>query len=443
MPKSPARKMYVLDTSVLLADPNAIVKFAEHEVVIPLVVIKELEGKRNDALLGYPAREALRGIEAQSDLGKTRGEDIRTGVTVTDEGGTLRVEVNHIDQSGLPDGLAQDRTHDTRILAVAKNLAKDGNDVAVVSKDLPLRLLAETVGLAAEAYRNEQVVVKERYTGLAEIDVDPSALDDLYASRSLDICDVSTELADLPVNTGVRLLSHRGSALGIIRADKTIEVIHNAPDAFGIKGRSAEQKVALAHLLNPEVGVVSLGGVAGSGKTALAMAAGLEQVMEQRAYGKIIVFRPMYAVGGQELGFLPGTAEEKMAPWGAAISDALEGITTKEVIDEVIAQGLVEVLPLTHIRGRTLHNAFVIVDEAQSLEKPVLLTALTRLGSDSKIVLTHDVAQRDNLRVGRHDGIQAVVERLKGEPLFAHVTFTKSERSAVAEMATRLLDWGL
>jgi len=185
---------------------------------------------------------------------------------------------------------------------------------------------------------------------------------------------------------------------------------------------------------------VSLGGRAGTGKSALALCAGLESVMERRKHKKVVVFRPLYAVGGQELGYLPGDAAEKMAPWAQAVFDTLGAVVHDNVLEEVAARGMLEVLPLTHIRGRSLHDSFVIVDEAQSLERGVLLTVLSRIGTGSRVVLTHDVAQRDNLRVGRYDGIAAVIEVMKGHPLFAHITLTRSERSAIAEVVTDLLE---
>ncbi|GAB2732480.1 PhoH family protein [Nocardioides pakistanensis] len=426
-------KMYVLDTSVLLSAPAAFRTFAEHEVVIPLVVIKELEGKRHDPELGHTARAALRGLEALRERG-----DLRDGVEVTDEGGIVRIEINHVDQSGLPDAMASDRTHDTRILAVAKNFANQGRDVTVVSKDMPMRILAETLGLAAEEYRREQVVVDHAYSGVVEVDVEHSLVDALYKDKSVDYPTADDE--GLLVNTGAVLLGPNSSALARVGRHKTLDLVAPDLEAFGVRGRSAEQRIALAHLLDDEVGIVSLGGPAGTGKSFLALAAGLEAVLEKKRYERITVFRPLFSVGGQDLGFLPGTAEEKMGPWGAAVFDALRAMTTQDVIDEVLGRGLLEVLPLTHVRGRSLHNSFVILDEAQNLERPVLLTALSRLGENSKVVLSWDAAQRDNLRVGRHDGIAAVVERLKGNPLFAHTTFTKSERGPIAALVTRLLD---
>ncbi|MFZ5852545.1 MAG: PhoH family protein, partial [Actinomycetota bacterium] len=245
---------------------------------------------------------------------------------------------------------------------------------------------------------------------------------------------------DLPCHTGLVLVSDRGGGLGRVAPDKSVRLVRGDREAFGLHGRSAEQRVALELLLDPEVGIVSLGGRAGTGKSALALCAGLESVLERRAHRRVVVFRPLFAVGGQDLGYLPGTESEKMAPWGQAVFDTLGALTTPDVVEEVVARGMLEVLPLTHIRGRSLHDAFVVVDEAQSLERNVLLTVLSRIGSNSRVVLTHDVAQRDNLRVGRHDGVAAVIEALKGHPLFAHVTLTRSERSPIAALVTEMLE---
>jgi PhoH-like ATPase len=236
------------------------------------------------------------------------------------------------------------------------------------------------------------------------------------------------------------LTTGSASALGRVRPDKQVQLVRGDREAFGLHGRSAEQRVALDLLLDTDIGIVSMGGRAGTGKSALALCAGLEAVMERGQHRKVIVFRPLYAVGGQELGYLPGSEADKMNPWAQAVYDTLGAITTQDVIDELIARDMLEVLPLTHIRGRSLHDAFVIVDEAQSLERGVLLTVLSRIGTGSRVVLTHDIAQRDNLRVGRHDGVIAVIEKLKGHPLFAHITLTRSERSAIAALVTDLLE---
>ena len=423
-------RTHVLDTSVLLADPHAFLRFAEHEVVIPVVVVVELEAKRSHPELGYFARQALRLLD---DLRLKHGR-LDDPMSVGDHGGTLRVELNHSDISVLPRGM-QLADNDTRILAVACNLAAEGRDVVLVSKDLPMRVKASAVGLSAEEYRAE-TVVESGWTGMTELDVAGTVVDSLYEEDRIDI-DAAREL---PCHTGLVLVSERGSALGRVTADKQVRLVRGDREAFGLHGRSAEQRVALDILLDPEVGIISLGGRAGTGKSALALCAGLEAVLERRQHRKVIVFRPLYAVGGQELGYLPGSESEKMSPWGQAVFDTLGAVTTQEVVEEVVERGMLEVLPLTHIRGRSLHDAFVIVDEAQSLERNVLLTVLSRIGRDSRVVLTHDVAQRDNLHVGRHDGVVAVVEKLKGHPLFAHITLTRSERSPIAALVTEMLE---
>ena len=294
---------------------------------------------------------------------------------------------------------------------MARNLANEGRDVTLVSKDLPMRIKASAVGLDAEEYRAESISDSDTgYTGMAEIDVTAADLDELYDDGTLDL----EAARDLPCHTGLVLLSDRGTALGRVGADKHVHLVRGDREAFGIHGRSAEQRIALEMLLDPEVGIVSLGGRAGTGKSALALCAGLEAVMERRQHQKVVVFRPLFAVGGQELGYLPGSEAEKMNPWGQAVFDTLGAVTSRDVIEEVLDRGMLEVMPLTHIRGRSLHDSFVIVDEAQSLERNVLLTVLSRIGANSKVVLTHDVAQRDNLRVGRHDGVVAVVESSRG-----------------------------
>jgi PhoH-like ATPase len=428
------RRTYVLDTSVLLADPLALNKFDEHDVVLPIVVITELEAKRAHPELGYFARQVLHLLD---DL-RVRYGRLDEPVPIGECGGTVRVELNHTDPSLLPPGFhRRDALPDSdhRILAVARHLATEGMDVVLVSKDLPMRVKAAALGLVAEEYR-ATLVADSGWSGMAEITVSADVVDELYVHDQL----IVPEATDLPCHTGVVVGSERGSALGRVMPDGRLRLVRADRDAFGLHGRSAEQRVALDLLMDPEVGIVSLGGRAGTGKSALALCAGLESVLERRQHRKVVVFRPLYAVGGQDLGFLPGSESEKMSPWAQAVFDTLGALVSPEVIDGVLDRGVLEVLPLTHIRGRSLHESFVIVDEAQSLERGVLLTVLSRIGSGSRVVLTHDVAQRDNLRVGRHDGIAAVIEALKGHSLFAHITLTRSERSAIAALVTEMLE---
>jgi len=426
----------VLDTSVLLSDPWAVTRFVEHTVVIPLVVISELEAKRNHPELGWFAREALRLLD---DLRLRHGR-LDKPIPVGDAGGTLHVELNHSDQRVLPAGFRAE-ANDARILACALNLAAEGpGPVTLVTKDIPLRVKAAAVGLDADEYR-AQDVVPSGWTGMADVEIPQAGIDQLYKESGFDpIAFELDDVAELPCHTGLRLLSGTASALGRVTTDKRVRLVRGDREAFGLHGRSAEQRIALDLLLDPEIGIVSLGGRAGTGKSALALCAGLEAVLERGQHRKVVVFRPVYAVGGQELGYLPGSETEKMQPWAQAVFDTLGALVTESVLDEITDRGMLEVLPLTHIRGRSLHDSYVIVDEAQSLERNVLLTVLSRLGTGSRVVLTHDVAQRDNLRVGRHDGVAAVIEKLKGHPLFAHITLTRSERSPIAALVTEVLE---
>ncbi|HEX4705097.1 MAG TPA: PhoH family protein [Pseudonocardiaceae bacterium] len=425
-----------MDTSVLLSDPWAVTRFVEHTVVLPLVVISELEAKRNHPELGWFAREALRLLD---DLRLQHGRLDRP-IPVGDAGGTLHVELNHSDQQVLPAGFRAE-ANDARILACALNLAAEGpGPVTLVTKDIPLRVKAAAVGLDADEYR-AQDVVPSGWTGMADVEIAQAAIDQLYKEGVIDpIAFELDDVAELPTHTGLRLLAGTASALGRVTTDKRVRLVRGDREAFGLHGRSAEQRIALDLLLDPDIGIVSLGGRAGTGKSALALCAGLEAVLERGQHRKVVVFRPVYAVGGQELGYLPGSEAEKMQPWAQAVFDTLGALVSESVLDEVTDRGVLEVLPLTHIRGRSLHDSYVIVDEAQSLERNVLLTVLSRLGTGSRVVLTHDVAQRDNLRVGRHDGVAAVIEKLKGHPLFAHITLTRSERSPIAALVTEVLE---
>lgn len=433
-----ATKTYVLDTSVLLSDPWALRKFAEHEVVLPVVVISELEGKRHHPELGWFARQALRFLE---ELRATY-EALDQPVPVNVAGGTVRVELNHQDQSLLPAAF-RGPEGDHRILACALNLAHQGKDTVLVTKDVPLRVKAGAVGVPADEYHAQDVIVTG-YSGIATAYTTVDVIDALYRDGQVLLdgvfTDDDTPVEDLPVNCGITLIAGAQSALGRIMPDGAVRLVRGDRSAFGLQGRSAEQRIALDLLLDPEVGIVSIGGRAGTGKSALALCAGLEAVLERGEHRRIVVFRPMYAVGGQSLGYLPGSESEKMNPWSQAVYDTLESLVSDNVLEEIHERRLIEVLPLTHIRGRSLHDAFVIVDEAQSLERNVLLTVLSRLGEGSRVVLTHDIAQRDNLRVGRHDGVQAVIEKLKGHELFSHITLKRSERSAIAELVTDLLE---
>ncbi len=330
-------------------------------------------------------------------------------------------------------------SHDTRILAVANAFKAEGQDVTVYTKDLPMRIKAHGVlGIPAFDYAPD-APSHSGHSGIERIDVPRDLINLLHKDKVVR----GPGITGIPDNAALVLTDGgpSSSTLAVIDRDsQRLQLIPQGIEAWGVHGKSLEQRVSLQHLLNEDIRLVSLGGPAGTGKTLLSLAAGIQLVLQEKKYKKILVFRPLYAVGGQDLDFLPGSESEKMDPWAAAIYDALEAIGSPNSAEELKAQDILQVLPLTHIRGRTLTDSFVIVDEAQSLERVVILTALSRMGHNSKAVLCWDIAQRDNLRVGRHDGVHAVVDKLRGQPLFAHVSLTKTERSPLAAMVASLLD---
>lgn len=432
------RNIFVLDTSVLLSEGSkALRSYGQDEVVIPLVVIEELEGKRNEPIIGRFARDVLRTLEELSN--KDSGH-INTGTVVNSPNGTVRIEINHVhDITWLPDSYKHDRRNDTRIITVAGNLLKEGNDVTLVSKDLSLRLKANVLlpELKTSGYQHKESVSGST-TGVKDIYVYETDIADFHKNGKIDF-PITDE--NLPANMGVIMSAYgneRHTSLGIKNSKNVISKFKEDRILFGMKPRSG-QKLAAEYLMNQNIQIVSIGGKAGTGKTLLAVSAALEQTVESSVYHKVKVFRPLYAVGGQDLGFLPGTEEEKMDPWGAAIFDAIEDCKP-HTIDMIREQGKLEILPITHIRGRTFNNTFIIVDEAQNLDTLTLLTIISRVGQNSKIVLCWDGAQRDNHLIDRNDGIVTVIDILMKQELFAHISLLKSERSIVAGIASDALE---
>lgn len=443
-------RTYVLDTNVLIADPEAPGRFEEHDVVIPLTVVEELDKlKTRPDETGASARRAIRRLEALRERG-----NLSEGVGLPG-GGRIWVEVNHTGRLSLPEGLAHD-SDDNRILATTANLAKELGDeraVVLVTKDASLRIKAEALKLAAEEYRHERVAIEEGYLGVATLEVPGEVVDAVYADRG----GVVTPEQPLCANQFVVLRSGSQSALGQVRgsvaAGEPVEVAlsHDAPETFGVRARSKEQHFALHLLRDPGIPLVSLAGNAGTGKTYLAVAAGLDATMERREYDRVLVFRPVVPVGRQDLGFLPGDVDEKISPWMKAIHETMAQLFrgshdadrresyTQDLVQGLLDDGTVQLEPLTFIRGRTFVRTFAILDEAQNVEYGVLRSLSSRLGEGSKLVLCHDTTQVDHPYVDPYSGVAALIERLKGEPLFGHVTLLKGERSPVAELVARRL----
>src|SRR6266511_3666399 len=440
-------RTYVPDTNVLIADPDAPGRFEEHDVVVPLTVVEELDKlKTRPDETGASARRAIRGLEALRECG-----NLSEGVGLPG-GGRIWVEVNHTGRLSLPEGLAHD-SDDNRILATTANLAKELGDeraVVLVSKDASLRIKAEALKLAAEEYRHERVAIEEGYLGVATLEVPGEVVDAVYADRGGQI----TPERRLWANQFVVLRSGSQSALGQVRASVAagepveLTLVHDAPETFGVRARSKEQHFALHLLRDPGIPLVSLAGNAGTGKTYLAVAAGLDATMERSEYDRVLVFRPVVR---QDLGFLPGDVDEKISPWMKAIHDTMAQLFrgshdadrresyTQDLVQGLLDDGTVQLEPLTFIRGRTFVRTFAILDEAQNVEYGVLRSLASRLGEGSKLVLCHDTTQVDHPYVDPDSGVAALIERLKGEPLFGHVTLVKGERSPVAELVARKL----
>ncbi len=449
---SEPRVTYVLDTCVLLADPQAIYRFDEHEVVLPLVVVEELDRQKTRMdEVGRNARQAIRLIE---ELRTHSPDGLISGASLP-EGGTLRIEANHVDQK-LPSYLDPMKP-DNRILAVAVALRG-----TLVTKDAALRIKASQLAAPSEDYRADQVHVDHHYTGISEIDVDYEWLDSFH-SDGKGVLQADLMEDELWINQCLVLRcgpsgSGLGRVTGMFEGEATVQRVAGSPRAFGVQPRDVRQTFALDLLTDPTVPCVSLMGMAGTGKTFLALAAGLEQVVEHPGYRRMSVYRPLVAVGRQEVGFLPGDLDEKLSPWMAAIHDNLyslfrrdadspftqgtfkggaynEGNHVQRMIDALLDRGQLEMAAITYLRGRSITDEFVIVDEAQNLELPTLKVILTRMAAGSKVVFCGDLSQVDNPYISPFGGMAALIEKLKGTDLFGHVTMAKGVRSPLAELA--------
>jgi PhoH-like ATPase len=435
----------VLDTSVLISDPDALFAFAGSDTVIPLVVIEELDqqkGRMDD--VGRAAREVLRTVE---DLRVQNGGDIRRPVELP-AGGTLRIETNGLHVNEIVEHGLDPRRPDNRILAAALGQAALGAAV-VVSNDAALRIKAAQLGLeASEHHRLRGRPRRERATGWSTVEVTAELVDALYAAPdgSVPLSQLAPVDADAVAELGVNhygvLRAGRQSAL-VRRREDRLASLTRTPEAWGLRPRSKEQQFALDLLLDPEVRVIALDGMAGTGKTILALAAGLDQVIESRAYDKVAVYRPVVPVGKAELGFLPGSLDEKLNPWMTAVTDALVALTERRshadaraIVDEMTARDKLSLEAVTYLRGRSLQGTYVLVDEAQNLEPTTLKTILTRVGEGTKVVFTGDTSQIDAPYLSeRNNAVSVLIDAFAGETCFGHIRLTHCERSEVASLA--------
>jgi PhoH-like ATPase len=452
----------VLDTSVLVADPACLHAFGDADVVIPLTVIEELDGlKTRSDEVGRSARTALRTIE---ELRVANGGSLASGAPLGR--GILRIEVNGVDHVRLADHGLDVASPDNRIIGAALGQSADGPTV-MVSNDAALRIKAAHLGLSAVEHRPTRASRRIQPAGWHVTDVDHAVVDAIYRDGVIDVDEVDWRGAggiDDPTPTGLRLDDNPAparirenefvvlragsqSALARRRGDDLRLLSHSAPEPWGLHPRSKEQRFALELLLDPEISVVALDGRAGTGKTILAIAAALEQVVEDPVYERVAVYRPLVPVGRADVGFLPGGLDEKLDPWMSAIHDAVVALTdrrsstdARRLVDELTERGKLSLESVTFLRGRSLQRQIVVIDEAQNLEPATLRTILTRVGEGTKVVFTGDTSQIDAPYLGESNNALAVLtSAFAGQACFGHVTLQACERSSVASLAAELL----
>lgn len=439
------RTRIVLDTSVLIADPACLHSFPGCDVVIPLTVVEELDGlKSRPDDVGRSARTALRTIE---DLRRRAGGSIHMPVPLgpDPDGATLHIEVNGIQRERLLQNGLNPEIPDNRIIGAALGQSLIG-PTHIISNDAGLRIKAAHLGLIAAEHQPVGRAANTRPMGWFTLDVPTASVNQLYEDG-----EVPTELFNtnqpLTVNEFAVVKSGSQSALVRCIGEMTELLPAASPEAWGLRARSKEQRFALELLLDPDVSVVALDGRAGTGKTVMAIAAGLEQVVESRTYERLAVYRPLVPVGRADVGFLPGGLDEKLDPWMSAIHDAIVALTdqrsshdARRMIDDLTARGQLSLESVTFLRGRSLHRQFVVVDEAQNLEPTTLKTILTRIGEGTKVVFTGDTSQIDAPYMGESNNALAVlIHAFANQSCFGHVTLASCERSEVASLAAELL----
>ncbi|BAU67257.1 hypothetical protein STA3757_46680 [Stanieria sp. NIES-3757] len=440
------KKTFVLDTNVLLHDPNAIFRFEDNDVVLPMTIIEELDlFKKQPEMTGRNARQVSRSLD------QLRKQGHLTKPIMLDHGGTLLVALcNRETLATLPPELEGDLADNTILAVALQYKQKCQCPVVLISKDTNLRIKADALGLDAQDYQTDKVDIQELYTGVTELMVSSEEINQFFHNGKLPVV---TELLPNEAVTLVDAANPSHTALGIIDAagKEVLPLIKLSTSGVSrIHPRNREQKFALDLLLRDSVPLVTLVGKAGTGKTLLAIAAGLQKVADEKVYSRLLISRPVVPMG-KDIGYLPGDIKEKLTPWMQPLYDNFDLIFgTQDLSDkpkhwrrgyeDLIELGLLQIEPLTYIRGRTIPQQFLIIDEAQNLTPHEVKTIITRAGEGTKIVLTGDPDQIDNPYIdAASNGLIYLVERFKREPLAGHITLSKGERSSLAERAAILL----
>jgi PhoH-like ATPase len=434
-------KNYILDTNVLLHDPNSLYNFKDNHIFIPIEVIEEIDRfKRESSDLGQNARAVSRmldGLRSQARL--SEGVDLPNG-------GRLRV----VFQDHVHDATARlgGNTVDTRIIATCLEIQKTNGQVAtiLVKKDINLRIKADALGLEAEDYETDRIFLKDLYTGMFEKQIPAEKMAAFRAQGELElppgqIYSPNEYCALTEAGNPKRAALTKVDASGT----KLIPVIDSRDGVWGIKPRNREQHFAFDALLDDRVKLVTLMGKAGTGKTLMAMAAGLKRTVMDREFRRVVVARPTISMG-KELGFLPGSLEEKLTPWMQPIHDALELLGDLNMgqdhrrSQDLIRSGMIVVEALSYIRGRSIANQYMIIDEAQNLTPLEVKTIVTRVGQGTKVVFTGDPYQIDNPYVdSSSNGFNYIISKFRSQAAAAHIELQKGERSELAELAANLL----
>jgi PhoH-like ATPase len=448
-PDQAQRTRLVVDTSVLIADPTCVLEFQDADVIVPLTVVEELDGlKSRPDDVGRSARTALRTLE---ELRVAHGGSLAKPVPTGNGTATLQIEINNIRKHLLVEHGLDPSVPDNRIIGAAIGQS-DFGPTTMISNDAALRIKAAHLGVAAAEHRLTRSDRDRPAVGWSTIEAPYETIDCLYAAGAVAIDAVVTDAAPdkaIQFNENEFAVLRSGSQSALVRAvhGEFVLLSQHTPEAWGLRPRSKEQRFALELLLDPDIAVIALDGRAGTGKTILAIAAGLEQVVEQNRYERLAVYRPLVPVGRADVGFLPGGLDEKLDPWMAAIHDAVVALTdrgcindARNMVDELTTRGQLSLESVTFLRGRSLQQQFVVIDEAQNLEPTTLRTILTRVGDGTKVIFTGDTSQIDAPYLGEsNNALSVLASAFAGQPCFGHITLTACERSDVASLAAELL----